>query len=79
MYFTALHYVISHRLYGHPTATYESGGTRWFHRGRTDTIRSCTNAAYTFVKNMADPMASVSEVNNYCYGLISGSLPWETE
>ena len=48
------------RLYGHTAATYESGGTRWFFRGRTDTIRSCTNAAHTFVKTMVNLTASVS-------------------
>ena len=51
-----------HRLYSQLTAMYESGGTRWFVRGRTDTIRSCTNAAHTFVIKMADPMATVNEI-----------------
>ena len=70
------HYILfNHRLYSHPTATYESGGTRWFHRGRTDTIRSCTNAAYTFIKNMADPMAAVSEIYDINVISFSGTTP----
>ena len=39
---------------------YESGATRWFKYGRTDTIRSTTNASLSFVKTMCDPSASVS-------------------
>ena len=41
-------------------ATYESGSMRWFKYGRTDTIRSCTNASYAFVKSMMDKVSSVS-------------------
>ena len=50
------------RLYGHLCATHEAGVTRWFLKGRTDSIRSCTNAALTFVKIMVDPLATVSEI-----------------
>ena len=50
------------RLYHRPTATHEAATTRCFLLGRTDTIRSCTNAALTFVKTMVDPMATVSEL-----------------
>ena len=52
--------LLLYRMYNHPTAAYESGATRWFKYGRTDTIRSTTNAALTFVKTMCDPQASVS-------------------
>ena len=49
-----------YRLYGRPTATYESASTREFYHGRTDTIRSCTNEALAFVKTMVNPATSVS-------------------
>jgi uncharacterized membrane protein len=39
---------------------YESGSTRMFKLGRTDTIRNTTPEANTFVKAMEDPNASVS-------------------
>lgn len=42
------------------TAVYESGSIRWFKYGRTDTIRSCTNASRAFVKVMMDKSSSVS-------------------
>ena len=38
---------------------YESGATRWFKFGRTDTIRSTTNASTAFVRAMAEPNISV--------------------
>ena len=40
---------------------YESGGTRWFKYGRTDTIRSTTNASHEFLKTMMSPLATVSK------------------
>ena len=48
------------RLYGTTTAVYESGSIRYFKYGRTDTIRSCTNACHAFLKTMTDPSSSVS-------------------
>ena len=48
------------RLYGTTTAVYESGSIRYFKYGRTDTIRSCTNASHAFLKTMTDPSSSVS-------------------
>lgn len=50
-----------YKLSGKPTAMYESGATRWFKYGRTDTIRSTTNASFSFVKTMCDPTASAHE------------------
>ena len=47
-------------MYNRMTAMYESGGTRMFKLGRTDTIRNTTSEAHTFVKTMQDPAASVS-------------------
>ena len=60
-----------YRQYGYPTAGYESGGTRWFKYGRTDAIRSTTNAAHAFVKAMTDPDALVglAFMNNITYTL----------
>ena len=41
---------------------YESGSTRWFKYGRTDTIRSTTNESHTFLKTMTDSTATVSNI-----------------
>ena len=65
----------SHRLYGHSTATHESGNTRWFHRGRTDTIRSCTNAAHTFVQTMADSIVTVRKLLYHMHACMSSMNP----
>jgi carnitine O-acetyltransferase len=53
-----------YKLYGYPTAAYESAGTRWFKYGRTDTIRSTTNAAHAFVKAMTNPDTQAEEKAN---------------
>ncbi|KAK2145778.1 hypothetical protein LSH36_658g01036 [Paralvinella palmiformis] len=50
-----------YRMYGHPVATYESGSLRLFHRGRTDTIRSCTSASLEYCQTMVNPNSSISE------------------
>ncbi|KAL5484736.1 hypothetical protein EMCRGX_G021281 [Ephydatia muelleri] len=50
-----------YKLHGKPTAMYETGATRWFKYGRTDTIRSTTNASFSFVKTMCDPIASAQQ------------------
>jgi len=42
-----------YRIHGELTAMYESGGTRWYRYGRTDTIRNTTSQAHSF------PQASV--------------------
>lgn len=46
-----------YRDQGKPCATYESASTRMFKLGRTDTIRSCTEASVAFCKAMQDPTA----------------------
>jgi len=46
-------------MYGHLTATYESGSTRQFLYGRTDTIRGASLEALAFCKIMTDPTATV--------------------
>ena len=46
-------------MYGHLTATYESGSTRQFLYGRTDTIRSASIEALAFCKAMLDAAATV--------------------
>jgi len=43
-----------YRMYGHATATYESGSLRRFQHGRTETIRSCSVASHAFTKAMDD-------------------------
>lgn len=40
------------KIYGHSCATYESASLRKFQHGRTDTIRSCTNASHEFAQAM---------------------------
>ena len=47
-------------MYGHLTATYESGSTRLVLYGRTDTIRAASVESLTFCETMLDPNASVS-------------------
>lgn len=56
-----------HRLFNHLTATYESASTRQFYKGRTDTIRSSTNAALTFVKTMVNPASTVRKITRMRY------------
>jgi carnitine O-acetyltransferase len=53
-----------YKRYGHPTAMYESGGTRWFKYGRTDTIRSTSNASHAFLRAMVDPDVQAEEKAN---------------
>lgn len=48
------------RMYDRMTAMYESGGTRMYRLGRTETIRNTTDQAHAFVRAMQDPGASVS-------------------
>ena len=49
------------RLYGHSTATYESGSLRRFLLGRTDTIRSCTSASHAYCQAMVNSDRSATE------------------
>ncbi|CAF96708.1 unnamed protein product, partial [Tetraodon nigroviridis] len=44
-----------YRMYHHCCATYESASLRVFRLGRTDTIRSASNASAAFVKAFDDP------------------------
>jgi len=46
------------RLAGRPGPTYEAASTRSFLHGRTETIRSCSPEAATFVRSMQDPTAT---------------------
>eukprot|EP00163_Fabomonas_tropica_P007348 TRINITY_DN1707_c0_g1_i2.p1 TRINITY_DN1707_c0_g1~~TRINITY_DN1707_c0_g1_i2.p1 ORF type:complete len:673 (+),score=225.54 TRINITY_DN1707_c0_g1_i2:140-2158(+) len=47
-----------YRTFGEFVLTYESAQTRMFHKGRTATVRSCTNDAAAFVKAMCDSTAT---------------------
>lgn len=51
------------RLHGRSPPTYESGGTRQFILGRTETIRSATIESDTFARAMSWPTYSVSKYN----------------
>ena len=42
------------RHYGEPCATYESGSTRAFLHGRTETVRSCSMDSVAFTKAFDD-------------------------
>lgn len=53
-----------------PAPTYETGTTRVYWHGRTETIRSCTMEALQWIKAMADPLLSVSP-NHIFVSLIS--------
>lgn len=53
-----------YKLYGKPAPTYETGTTRVYWHGRTETIRSCTMEALQWIKAMADPLLSPSEKLN---------------
>ena len=48
------------RLHNHNPPTYETGSTRKFLLGRTDTIRSASIASSEFVKAMVSPNKTVS-------------------
>lgn len=50
-----------YRLYQHCCATYESASLRMFRLGRTDTIRSASNASAAFVKAFDDPSRQNTE------------------
>jgi carnitine O-acetyltransferase len=49
-----------YKMYGRMGAIYESGSIRWFKYGRTDTIRSCTNASHAFAVAMQNTKKSVN-------------------
>jgi len=47
-----------YRLHGTGTATYETGQTRQFYHGRTETVRSFSTESVEWTKAMKDPSAS---------------------
>ncbi|PNF29520.1 Carnitine O-acetyltransferase [Cryptotermes secundus] len=47
-----------YRLHNEPAAHYESAGTRLFHLGRTEAIRSCSVESVHFAKTMLDSKSS---------------------
>jgi len=53
-----------YRLHGIPVATYESGGTRIYKEGRTETIRSCSQESFDFTTKMMDNSVSDDEKYN---------------
>ena len=48
-------------MYGHSTASYESGSLRKFKLGRTDTIRSASIASHAYCQAMCDSSVPVTE------------------
>lgn len=50
-----------YRMYQHSCATYESASLRMFRLGRTDTIRSASNASVEFVRAFDDPSKQNTE------------------
>ena len=48
-------YVAHYRLHRAFAPTYETGHTRAFFHGRTDTVRTCSLASCAFVRAMEDP------------------------
>jgi len=50
-----------YRVHGEPCLTYESAATVRFHHGRTETVRSCSNESFAFVKAMDNPKLTDSE------------------
>jgi hypothetical protein len=50
-----------HKLHGRFVATYETGHTRAFYHGRTDTVRTLSTQSMAFVKAMRDPSMSLAE------------------
>ncbi|EDO28398.1 predicted protein, partial [Nematostella vectensis] len=53
--------LVSCRLHGHVAPAYETGSTRQFKLGRTDTIRSASIATHEFVRAMTSKHASRAE------------------
>jgi len=49
------------RIHGKIGATYESGGTGRFRRGRTETVRSVSVQSVAFVKGMTNPKLNKSQ------------------
>ena len=60
------------RLHRIPVATYESGGTRVYKEGRTETIRSCSQESYDFTVKMMDENASDNDKYNALIKAIKG-------
>lgn len=48
-----------YRLHKSPAPTYETASTRSFYNGRTETVRSCSVEAITWVQSMLDPASSM--------------------
>ena len=67
----ALQYAF-YRTHNVPGATYESGGTRLYHEGRTECIRSCSIESVNFAKAMLDNAASDTEKYNCLMNAVKG-------
>lgn len=61
------------RIFGHPTATYESCSTAAFKHGRTETVRPCTLEAQAVAKVMTQKSVKDLDVSRDLNGLIRES------
>lgn len=61
-----------YRLHGEPVATYESGGTRVYKEGRTETIRSCSQESYEFTALMMNKDSSDGAKYNALINAVKG-------
>jgi hypothetical protein len=50
-----------YRLHKYSVATYETGATRQYFHGRTETVRSCSYLAQKFARTMLNPQSSPEE------------------
>lgn len=68
-----------YRLHNEPAPHYESGGTRLFYLGRTDTIRSCSIESVHFAKTMLDPKSSNEEKKQALLAAIKSHKDYATQ
>jgi len=67
------------RLHNEPAPHYESGGTRLFYLGRTDTIRSCSIESVHFAKTMLDPKSSNEEKKQALLAAVNSHKDYATQ
>ena len=68
-----------YRLHGKFVSTYESGSTRHFVEGRTETIRPCSAASCAFVERMCGSEGSWREATEEVQGLLRSAIQAHTD
>jgi carnitine O-acetyltransferase len=65
-----------YRIHGTPPPTYETGSTRRFIKGRTETIRSCSVDSFNFIRsfNNSTPLESYKALLKACKAHVSYTL-----